>query len=85
MLHAFKGLFTSKKFLAAVAGVLVSIAARYGLNLSETEVAGILAIFISYILAQGQTDKGKGAAQVQAAAAAIIADQEGGPNVSSRN
>lgn len=63
-----KALFLSKKFLTMIAGLLVALAARKGLNLDETEVAGILALFISYILAQGQADKGKEAAKIDAIA-----------------
>lgn len=71
MLDRLKQLFTGKKFLVMVAGLLVAFAARYGLNLDETEVAGILAVLISYIIAQGQADKGKEAAKVVAIATTI--------------
>lgn len=66
MFEMVKGFLTSKKFVAMVAGLVVSYAARYGLHLSEVEVAGIVALFVSYIFAQGQADKGKEAAKVEA-------------------
>lgn len=71
MLNLLKTLFLSKKFLAMVAGLIVAFAARRGLNLDETEVAGIVALFVSYILAQGQADKGKEAARVEAIAGVV--------------
>ena len=66
-----KQLLTSKKFIVMVAGLLVAFAARYGLNLDETEVAGILAVVIAYLFTQGQADKGKEAAKVQAIATVV--------------
>ena len=68
MRDAFKALLTSRKFIAMLAGIVVSLAARYGFNLPEREVAGIIGLFIAYILAQGQADKGKEAARVVACA-----------------
>lgn len=71
MVNALKNLLTSKKFLTMVAGLVVSFAARKGLNLDETEVAGIVALFVAYIFAQGQADKGKEATKVNAVANAV--------------
>lgn len=68
MFESLKTMLLSKKFLAMVAGLIVSFAARYGLNLSEAEVAGIVALFVAYILGQGITDSGKSAAKVEAVA-----------------
>jgi len=71
MFDKLKQLLSSKKLLVMIAGILVAFAARYGLNLDETEVAGILALFIAYILAQGQSDKSKEAEKVKAIAALV--------------
>lgn len=75
MFDKLKQLFTGKKFLVMVAGLLVAFAARYGLNLDETEVAGIIVLFVSWIVAQGQADKNKEAEKVKAIAA--ITDAKG--------
>lgn len=68
MRDAVKALLTSRKFIAMLAGIVVSLAARHGLLLPEREVAGIVGLFIAYILAQGQADKGKEAARIVACA-----------------
>jgi hypothetical protein len=58
-------LLTSKKFIASIAAMLVALAARIGLDLPEETVALIIAPIITYILAQGWTDRGKEAAKIQ--------------------
>jgi len=52
-------MLTSKKAIAAAAGVIVAFAARYGLQLPEDAVNQILAPIVAYILAQGAADFGK--------------------------
>ena len=58
-------LLTSKKFAAAVAGVLVAAAARIGLDLPVEDVAIIVAPLIAYIAGQGLADLGKEAAKMK--------------------
>jgi hypothetical protein len=64
--NTFKSLILSKKFIAALAGVLVGLGARWGLSLDTETVAVLVAPLLVYIIAQGQADKGKAAAQIVA-------------------
>lgn len=64
-----RALFSSKKFIAAIVGVLVGAGARYGLHLDPADVALILSPIISYIIGQGLADLGTGAAKITAVAA----------------
>jgi hypothetical protein len=65
MLDVLKEMLTSKKFLAAVAGVLVAAAARIGLDLPVEDVAAVLAPIIAYIVGQGWADAGKEAIKME--------------------
>lgn len=62
-------LFTSKKFIAALAAIIVYIAGRFGFNVDPATLDRILAALLVYVGAQGIADNGKSAAQVSAAAA----------------
>lgn len=62
----FKALFTSKKFIAALAGVVVSLVSVAGLELPTDAVAAVLAPVMAYIVGQGIADNGKEAAKVAA-------------------
>lgn len=68
MNESLKGLFTSKKFIAAVVAVLVAIGTRYGLNLDPETVGVIIAPIVAYIVGQGMADRGKEAAAINATA-----------------
>lgn len=70
-----KELLTSKKFIAMIVGVLVAVGARYGLNLDPTLTYQIVALFMTYIAAQGLTDVGKAAAQIKADAPTPLPDR----------
>ena len=52
-------LFTSKKFVASLAGVIVGLIAQLGLDLDQQAVATILAPLMAYIVGQGIADHGK--------------------------
>jgi hypothetical protein len=54
-------LLTSKKALAAVAGVIIAATNRYGLQLPEEAVNQILAAVVAYVIGQGLADFGKAA------------------------
>ncbi len=56
----------SKKFLAMIAGVVLAIASRAGLDLDPDMVDRVLALVGVYILGQGIADRGKEAAKVNA-------------------
>jgi|TARA_R110000824_G_scaffold296778_1_gene485037 hypothetical protein len=59
MLKMLKELLSSKKALAAIAGVLVLVAGRIGLNLPEETALEITGIVIAYLLGQGLADVNK--------------------------
>lgn len=60
-----KEAITSKKFIAAVAGILVALAARRGLNLDPDSVQNVIYVIVAYLVGQGIADHGKEAAKVQ--------------------
>lgn len=59
-------LFTSKKFVATVAGGVVALCAKLGFAASNELVLGILGLVGTYVLGQGIADNGKSAAKVNA-------------------
>jgi uncharacterized membrane protein (DUF441 family) len=63
MIDAIKQMFASKKAIAAIAGVVVAAAGRYGLQLDAESVNQILAPIVAYILGQGIADFGKSESQ----------------------
>jgi len=75
-----KEFLTSKKFITAVVGIIITAAAKHNLNLDEQQVYGVVAVIVAYILGQGWADSGKEAAKVKAtadfAAAGDIPPQE---------
>lgn len=58
------GIFKSKKFLAAIAGLIVAIAAHAGFDLSQEDVLTILSPILAYIGGQGMADIGKEKAKI---------------------
>lgn len=52
-------IFTSKKALAAIAGVIIVVLNRLGIHLDSETMNQILAIIASYIVGQGFADSGK--------------------------
>lgn len=76
-------LLSNKKFLTAIVGAIVALAARYGLSLDDSLVALIVSLFASAIIGQGVADHGKTAAQITAdamrsvprAPAAVVVNQ----------
>ena len=60
-----KEMLTSKKFLASIAGFIVTAAARIGLELDPVVVAALLASVIGYVISQGWADSGKEAAKIE--------------------
>lgn len=57
-------MFTSKKFLASLAGTIVASVAKIGLDLPVEDVATLLAPITAYILGQGWADSGKEAVKI---------------------
>lgn len=60
-------LLGSKKFIATVGGIIVSLVAKTGMNLPAEHVLGILGTVGAYVLGQGIADSGKEAAKITAA------------------
>lgn len=58
-------LLTSKKFVVFVAGLLITFAAKYGLNLDPDMVQNVIYMIVAYLVGQGIADHGKEAAKVQ--------------------
>ena len=58
-------LLTSKKFLAMVVGIIMSIATKYGLNIPEDLVNQLVALIVTYVVGQGIADSGKEAARIK--------------------
>lgn len=52
-------LLKSKKFQAALAGLIVAIAGKFGLELDETALLAILSPILVYIAGQAVADLGK--------------------------
>lgn len=59
MIKALKQMLGSKKFLAAVVGLIVGFAAKKGLDLDTESLMAILSPILAYILGQGVADMGK--------------------------
>ena len=64
ILSLLKSLLTSKKFVAMVAGFVVTLLAKLKLNVDPTTIAALVAMVIAYILGQGAADQGKEAAKI---------------------
>ena len=54
-----KELFSSKKFIAMLAGILFMIVNKFGLNIDEDTVTKILGLIATYIVGQSIADVGK--------------------------
>jgi uncharacterized membrane protein (DUF441 family) len=59
MIDALKEMISSKKAIAAIAGLIVAAAGRVGLGLPTDAVVQITGIIIAYIVGQGIADAGK--------------------------
>jgi hypothetical protein len=64
----FRSLLTSKKFMAAIIGSLVTIGSKYGLKLDPDVVGEIAGLFGLYIAGQAVADHGKESAKITAVA-----------------
>jgi hypothetical protein len=61
-------LLTSKKFLAALAAIIVYVAGHFGLDIQPAALDPIWQVLVVYVGAQGLADIGKGAKQALPAA-----------------
>src|SRR5687767_1135265 len=69
---------TSKKFIVAIAGLIITGAARYNLNLDPDMVQNFVYVIVAYLLAQGWADSGKEAAKVKGTVDLVISDAPSG-------
>lgn len=60
MWEAVKGLLASRKALAAIAGTVVGLVAKLGVDLDTESLVAVLAPIMAYILGQGIADAGAG-------------------------
>ena len=58
-----KTLLTSKKFVAAIVGVIVGLVAKLGVELDTDATALVISPILAYIVGQGVADHGKSRAQ----------------------
>lgn len=66
---------TSKKFIAAVAGILITLLAKLKFDVPESTVQEIVGLIIAYIISQGWADSGKEAAKINAVSAQAVRDR----------
>ena len=64
-----KDLFASKKFIAMLVGIIVTLGAKICFDVDQETAAMIAGIVGAYILGQGISDNGKEAAKIDAEAA----------------
>lgn len=55
----FKDLFSSKKFIAMLAGIIVVVLGNNGIVIPEAAVMDVLTPIVAYIVGQGIADNGK--------------------------
>ena len=65
MRHALRSMFTSKKFIASLAGVVVSLVGTIGIDLPADSIMAILSPLMAYIVGQGVADAGKEKAKIE--------------------
>ena len=65
MWSAVKGILSSRKALAMIVGVVASLVAKIGWDISSEELLTLVSPVIAYILAQGVADHGKEAKKVE--------------------
>lgn len=65
MLDKLKALFTSKKFICTVVGILLVIAGKVGIGITEDQMWAIVALIASFVTGQGLADFGKEKAKIE--------------------
>lgn len=58
-------LISSKKFIAMIVGLILTMLAKANIGLSEASVTEIVALIMSYIVGQGIADHGKEKAKIE--------------------
>lgn len=65
-------LLTSKKFVAMLTGFIVTLLAKWKLNIDPQTVTALVGLIIAFIVGQGWADSGKEAAKIEAVSAASL-------------
>ncbi len=65
MTQAINDMLKSKKAIAMIAGLVVSFAGKYGLQLPIEELTAVLSPVLAYIVGQGVADVGKEKARIE--------------------
>ena len=68
ILDVLKSLLSSKKFLATLVGIIVTLVAKIGWDVPEETVTKLVGLLASYVVGQGIADAGKEKAIVEATA-----------------
>ena len=63
-MQALKDMMRSKKAIAMIVGLVVSLAGKYGLEIPTEELTALLSPLLAYILGQGLADIGKERARI---------------------
>ena len=67
MLQTAISMLNSKKALAMIVGLLVSVGGRYGLDIPTEDLTAVLSPVLAYIVGQGVADVGKEKARIEQA------------------
>lgn len=59
-----KDLFSSKKFIVLLVSLIVYLASRFGLEVKQSELEPLIAMVGAWLVGQGISDAGKGAAKM---------------------
>lgn len=65
-------MLTSKKFIAMVAGFIVTLLAKWKINIDPQTIMSLVGLIIAYIVGQGWADSGKEAAKIEAVSNASL-------------
>lgn len=65
-------MLTSKKFIAMVAGFIVTVLAKWKINIHPETIYSVVALIVAYIVGQGWADSGKEAAKIEAVSNASL-------------
>lgn len=74
-----KEFLTSKKFIVAVSGLIITGLAKLHFNIPESLVQEFVGIVIAYLVAQGWADSGKEAAKINGTVAVMTENEISGP------
>lgn len=79
MTQAIRDLLSSKKFLAALVAILVQLGARYGLELDQDQIMGLISPLLAFIVGQGIADFGKNRAPSTSTSSSVVIDRPAPP------